>query len=407
MTVLPASLRAAALEHYAGEYGGSVLELDREASAAPGTPDLIDLTHGDTRAFTPPHAAVEDLIAALQRNDEAYTDYRGSKTLRDLLAPRLAAVLERPVDSGTELIVTPGTQGGLFTALSALIGPGDVVAIPDPDYFMSERIVRYLGATAERLPIDASDDGRLTLAGDALSAATKANVLLFSHPNNPTGGVYSQDTIKALAEWVLAKDRFCVVDQLYARQLFSGAEFLNISALPGMRERTVTLIGPSKTESMSGFRVGVAVGPSAVVDAMERVLGMASLRTAGYVQQTLRHWMDGDAAWLQERISAHQQLRDRLIATLRAIPGMRVASPLGSSYVFPDVAGTAWGISNPAPRGNALAIALKRGGVLINPGYQFGLGASTNFRINFSQDADRLWEASRRIERVLVGSRDS
>jgi aspartate/methionine/tyrosine aminotransferase len=396
----PEPLRRAALEHYADTYGASVYELDRELSAGTAGPDLIDLTHGDTCAFLPPGTAAEDLIAAVEANGEAYTDYRGSASLRAVLAPRLAAVLDRPVDARSELIVTPGTQGGLFTALSAVVGPGDVVAIPDPDYFMSERIVRYLGADAARIPIAVSESGHLTLPRDVLDAVN-ANVLLLSHPNNPTGGVYTPDTIAALSEWVAGGDRLCVVDQLYARQLFTGAEFLNLCALPAMRERTVTLIGPSKTESMSGYRVGVAVGPPDIVDEMERVLAMASLRTAGYAQQSLRRWMDSDAAWLRTRIAAHQQLRDRLIASLRAISGVVVASPMGSSYVFPDATDTAWGIANPSPRGNALAIALKHAGVLINPGYQFGLEGTMRFRINFSQDADRLWEACTRISRVL------
>jgi aspartate/methionine/tyrosine aminotransferase len=397
----PPALRAAALEHYAEEYGGSVLELDRELAAAAGTTALIDLTHGDTRAFTPPEYAAAGLADAIEANDEAYTEYRGSGALRALLAPRLAALLGLPVDPGSQLIVTPGTQGGLFAALSALVGPGDVVAIPDPDYFMSERIVRYLGAGAVRLPLQRRADGRLVLRSSDLAAAN-ATVLLLSHPNNPTGGVYAQETIRALAEWAISGERLCVVDQLYSRQLFDGAEFLNLASLPGMAARTVTLIGPSKTESMSGYRVGVAVAPATVIDAMERILAMASLRTAGYAQQTLRHWLDADEQWLQQRIAAHQQLRDRLLESLRAIPGLEVATPLGSSYVFPDVANTGWGTANPQPRGNALAIALKQGGVLINPGYQFGASGVTSFRINFSQDAERLWEACARIKQVLT-----
>jgi aspartate/methionine/tyrosine aminotransferase len=401
----PESLRAAALDDYVAGYGDSVLELDRAVAAAPGPADLIDLTHGDTRAFVPPASAAADLVAAVRDNDEAYTAYRGSESLRRGLAPRLAALLGRPVDPAAELIVTPGTQGGLFAALSALIGPGDAVALPDPDYFMSERIVAYLGARAVRLALEVAPDGRLSVAGRALAQAADARLLLFSHPNNPTGGVYAPDTIAALAEWVAGGDRLCIVDQLYCRQLFEGVEFTQLSALPGMAQRTVTLVGPSKTESMSGYRVGVAVAPGPVIDTMERVLAMASLRTTAYAQQVLRHWLDGDGDWITRRAAEHQALRDSLVALLRGISGASVASPLGGSYVFPDVAGTAWATAN-APangsrRGDALAIALKAGGVLINPGYQFGRDAATRFRINFSQDAERLWEACARIERVL------
>lgn len=397
------ALRAAAQEDYADEYGGSVLDLDRAVAAAPGPEDLIDLTHGDTRAFPPPPSARADLLAAVDVNDEAYTDYRGSASLRARLAPRLAGLLERPVDPGRELIVTPGTQGGLFVALSALVAPGDVVALPDPDYFMSERIVAYLGGRAVRLPLDVAPDGRLTLADGALADAAAARLLLLSHPNNPTGGVYAPETAQALAAWTLEGERLAVVDQLYCRQLFDGARFTHLGALPGMPERTVTLVGPSKTESMSGYRVGVAVAPPAVVDTMERVLGMASLRTTAYAQQALRHWMDGDGDWIARRAADHQALRDRLLAALRAIPGVAVASPLGSSYVFPDAAETAWGAAHRDDPGNALAIDLKAGGVLINPGYQFGRDGAERFRINFSQDAARLTRATERIAAVLAG----
>jgi aspartate/methionine/tyrosine aminotransferase len=399
----PPALRAASLPHYAADYGGSVLELDREVSAAPAPDGLIDLTHGDTRAFRPPDRAAADLAGAVRDNDEAYTDYRGSASLRVRLAPRLQRLLGRPVDPAGELIVTPGTQGGLFAALSALVAPGDVVAIPDPDYFMSERIVAYLGGRARRLALALAPDGRLTLAEGELRAADDARLILLSHPNNPTGGVYSPVVLDALASWTRAGDRLAVVDQLYCRQLFAGADFTHVTALPGMAERTITLVGPSKTESMSGFRLGAAVAPAPVIDTMERVLAMASLRTAAYAQQALRHWMDDDTVWLHERVAEHHQLRDRLLDTLRAIDGLRVATPLGSSYVFPDAAGTPWGHAHRTGRGNALALALKRAGVLVCPGYQFGFGAPRAFRVNFSQDAARLDEAARRIAGVLRG----
>jgi aspartate/methionine/tyrosine aminotransferase len=400
---VPAALRAAALEGYAVDYGASVYDLDVELGRAPGAPQLIDLTHGDTRAFLPPPYASADLDDAIRENTEAYTAYRGSESLRHLLAPRLELLLGRTVDPLGELIITPGTQGGLFAALSALVGPGDVVAIPDPDYFMSERIVSYLGGRAVRLPLSVSEDGRLSFASSALAGAEEANLLLFSHPNNPTGGVYTAEAIAALAEFVARGDRLAIVDQLYCRQLFAGSGFVHLASLPGMAARTVTLVGPSKTESMSGYRVGAAIGPSPVIDSMERVVSMASLRTTGYAQQVLRHWLDSDAGWIEERVVAHQALRDELVARFRAIDGVSVAAPRGSSYVFPDVSGTAWGLAHPDPRGNTLAIALKHAGVLINPGYQFGLGAPLSFRINFSQDAARLFESLERITQVLSG----
>jgi aspartate/methionine/tyrosine aminotransferase len=403
----PPRLQAAALEHYGAIYGRSVVELDRALAAAPGPPDLIDLTHGDTRAFEPPAIAAEDMADAIADNSEAYTAYRGSASVRARLAPRVAALVGRPVDPERELIVTPGTQGGLFAALSALVSPGEVVAVPDPEYFMDERICAYLGATCHRIPLVEDGHGLLTVDPGDLERATDtgARMLVLSHPNNPTGGVYAPGTAAELARWVTDGDRYAVVDQLYGRLVFPGMDFVTIGALPGMAERTVTLLGPSKTESMSGYRVGVAVGPPEVIDAMERVVSLTSLRTSGYGQQVLRHWMDGDAAWLEKRIAAHRDVRDSLVARLRSVPGLRVACPAGSSYVFPDVSDTALGRHLATGPGgaddHAVAVALKAAGVLVSPGYQFGPSGRGRFRINFSQDATRLAEAADRIAATL------
>jgi aspartate/methionine/tyrosine aminotransferase len=394
----PPALNAAALDDYAASYGASVLDLDKALAAAPGPADLIDLTHGDTRAFVPPAVAAADFDAAVAENTEAYTAYRGSASLRSAVAPRLARLLGRPVDGASQVIVTPGTQGGLFTALSALISPGDRVALPDPEYFMSERIIAYLGGKALRLPLTQDSRGLLSISPDALAAAATADLLVLSHPNNPSGGVYTAETVHALADLVTASDMLAVVDQLYCRLIFAGTEYLHLSALPGMAERTVTLLGPSKTESMSGYRVGVAVGPAPVIDVMERVLSLTSLRTGGYSQQVLRHWMADDDAWLAERTAAHEAIRDDLVARLRAIPGVNVTPPAGSSYVFPDASVTEAGSND-----HDLALALKAAGVLVSPGYQFGPSGRGRFRINFSQDAGRLALAVERIEAVLRG----
>jgi aspartate/methionine/tyrosine aminotransferase len=406
----PSRISDAALDAYASAYGASVGELDRRLGAAPAPADLIDLTHGDTRAFTPPPSALEDFAAGLAENSEAYTPYRGSAAVRRSLAPRLEALGGRPVDPAREVIITPGSQGALFAALSALVSPGDVVALPDPDYFANERIVASLGGRVLRLATVQDDAGSLRIAAGELDAASGAGarLLLCSNPNNPTGGVYAPAACEELARFAVANDVWCVIDELYCRLLYGGARFVHIASLPGMAERTVTLFGPSKTESMSGFRVGAAVAPAEVVDAMERVLSLASIRAAGYSQQALRHWLEGDGEWLAERVAAHESLRDKLLARLRGLPGVQVATPAGSSYVFPDVSGTPLAQRCAGADGRpaddfAIALALKGAGVLVSPGYQFGPSGRGHFRINFSQHADRLDDALSRIEATLTG----
>ncbi len=401
---LPPSVGAAELSHYAASYGFSVRDMDRQIAATLGPEDLIDLTHGDTRAFTPPDVARLDFDEAVRDNTEAYSPYRGSSTVRAILAPRVAALLQRPVDPVHEMILTPGTQGGLFTALSALAAPGDVVAFPSREYFMDERIASYLGATSHRIPLHQDANGVITIEDADLDEATRAGVsgVVLSNPNNPTGGVYARESLERLAEWAVATNIWAVVDELYCRLIFTGHDYVHLGALEGMVDRTVTLIGPSKTESMSGYRVGVAIGPGGVIDSMEQVISFAALRTGGYAQHSLRHWMDDDHLWLEGRIEAHQAIRDSLVERLRAIPGVRVSTPAGSSYVFPSFAETPWAQAGRGDDDFALTAALKRAGVLVSPGYQFGLDGRGHFRINFSQSGDRLDHACEIIERTLT-----
>ncbi|HUY16397.1 MAG TPA: aminotransferase class I/II-fold pyridoxal phosphate-dependent enzyme [Acidimicrobiales bacterium] len=399
----PPALIGAELRAYASQYGASVREMDRTVAESPGPDDLIDLTHGDTRAFLPPSSARSDFEAAVEDNTEAYSPYRGSAVVRGALAPRVGSLLGREVDPTLELILTPGTQGGLFTSLSALVAPGDVVALPSKEYFMDERICAYLGAGTHRIALRQSAEGIMTIDQADLVEATRSGArgIVLSHPNNPTGGVYARETAERLAAWVVANDMWAVVDQLYCRLIFDDHEFVHLGSLPGMAERTVTLVGPSKTESMSGYRLGAAVGPRDVVEAMEQVISLASLRTAGYSQHSLRHWMDSDGPWLSERTAAHQEIRDSLVKSLLSVPGMKVSAPAGSSYVFPDASESPWALRHGTNDDYALAIALKKIGVLISPGYQFGLDGRGHFRINFSQDFDRLSLASGRIQEFL------
>jgi aspartate/methionine/tyrosine aminotransferase len=254
-----------------------------------------------------------------------------------------------------------------------------------------------------RLPLDQDDQGRLSIGAERLAAARaeRPRLLLFSHPNNPTGGVYDASTIQALAKFAVDEDLVVVVDQLYCRLIYGGVTYTHLGALPGMIERTVTLVGPSKTESMSGYRVGVAVGPPAAVDVMERVLSLSSLRAAAYCQQALRHWIVGDADWLAQRIAEHQELRDLLVERLRTIPGVSVASPAGSSYVFPLIEAPRWARNGDGPDDHEIAVAFKAAGVLVSPGYQFGPAGRGRFRINFSQDRERLLIAIERITTAL------
>lgn len=399
----PSALVRAGLEGYKKLYGQSVLEMDAMLAKVPPHPNQIDLTHGDTTAFLPPASAFLDFAKAVEKNTEAYSAYRGSSTVRNVLAPRLTNLLEVEVDPVTEVIITPGTQGALYSALSSLVGPGTLVAFPATEYFMNERIVSYLGGESIRIPTFISEDGYIEIEESNLLRASShgASVFVFSNPNNPTGGIYSRKMCEKLAVWAKNSAIAVIVDQLYCRLIYDGRDFTNFCGLPGMRDQTITLLGPSKTESMSGFRVGIAVAPLKLINSMESVLSMTSLRTAGYAQHALTHWLDKDEEWLTERIQLHQVIRDYLVLGLSEIPGVKVTVPAGSSYVFPDFSKVESVNHNNYDDDFVLTKDLKLAGVLVSPGYQSGIHGRGHFRINFSQHFDSIKLAVDRIRSLV------
>jgi aspartate/methionine/tyrosine aminotransferase len=196
------------------------------------------------------------------------------------------------LNAGPEnVLLTPGSQAGLYTALSAIVEQGDDVILADPEYLSSERMLHYLGARVTRVPLLRDPTGLARLDFAALEAAMKCGPALLSNPNNPTGGIHGEETIRTIAKLAQRYDVLVLVDQLYCRLLYGGTMFHHLAAVEGMEDRTVTLLGPSKTESLSGYRVGVAVAPAHLVNRMENVFSISALRAPAYAQHILPRWL--------------------------------------------------------------------------------------------------------------------
>jgi aspartate/methionine/tyrosine aminotransferase len=392
----PERIRDLSLPERHAILGRSLREAERELEAAPFSGDLLDVTYANTHRFPPPSWALPDFVAAASGAGMTYTPYRGDRVVRSAVAESLSAYLGLGIDPDSGLILTPGSQAALFVALSAIVGQSDRAALVDPDYMSDERILRFLGARVTHVPLTWADEAAppsIDLA--ALEAAFRdgATTLVFSNPNNPTGMVLPREVIRKIAELAVRFDATVIVDELYSRLVYDGAVFPHLIAEPGMAERCITLMGPSKTESMSGYRVGVAVGPPELIDRMEDVLGVSVLRAPAYAQHVLTRWLSDDHPFVAARVHEYQALRDRTVETLNASGLVRVRAAQGTAYMFPDA--TEVGCDE-----QTIALALKsEAGLLVNPGYQFGPHGARHFRICFAQD-EAVWD--RAMGRMLA-----
>jgi aspartate/methionine/tyrosine aminotransferase len=362
----------------------------------------VDFSHGDVDAFPPTPGSSEAWKDGFEKGaQQAYTEYRGAAQIREGLADRLGKFTGRPISADSELIITPGTQGALFIALGATVASGTKVAVAEPDYFANRKLVRFFGGEIVPIPLQyqeiPSENGPdLNRLEAAFKTGTK--VFVFSTPNNPTGLVYSSSSIAAISKLAATHNVTLVVDQLYSRMLYSGEVYTHLRACDTQPENLITIMGPSKTESLSGFRLGTAFGTSRLIERMERLQAIVSLRAAGYNQAALDTWFNEPSGWMEKRIREHEAIRDELLKIFRTA-GFPTTTPQAGSYLFPQL---------PLLDVNTntfVKLLRHQAGVTVTPGTEFAPGSSDSIRLNFSQDHTAAVAAAERIVKMVEAYR--
>ena len=187
-----------------------------------------------------------------------------------------------------------------------------------------------------------------------------------------------------------------IVDELYSRQIFDNHPYTHLRAQNIVNpDNLITIIGPSKTESLSGFRLGVAFGSPKLITRMEKLQAIVSLRCAGYNQAVFQTWFHEPEGWMKERVAAHQAIRDDLLQLFGSESGVSVRPTEGGSYIFPRVEGL---IPNIKDFTKILRI---QAGVTVTPGIEFGPQFTDCFRLNFSQDAKKAHDAIVRTLQII------
>ena len=398
MSYLDDKFKRLGIDNAAGqEERQAAAQLDIRGEKLPGR--AVNFSHGDVDAHEPTPGALEVFVEGFKKGGEvAYTVYRGSKDIRKDVAAKLAAFTGAPIDYDNEIILTPGTQGALFLALGCLVGRGDKVAIVEPDYFDNRKLVEFFDG--ELIPVKLDYLGQDSCAGVNLPALEETfkqgvKLFLFSNPNNPTGVIYSEEEIKTIASLAKKYNVTLIVDELYSRQIFDNHPYTHLRALAERPDNLLTIMGPSKTESLSGFRLGTAFGTAAIIERMEKLQAIVTLRAPGYSQYVFKLWFNEPKGWLADRIAQHQQIRDDLVAVVRSHAGCQVRKTEGGSYIFPSLPPMDISISDFAK------VVRQLTGVAITPGTEFGPQFVHNFRVNFSQDHDDAIDAVERVMTVM------
>src|SRR5229473_677509 len=344
--------------------------------------------------FHPAAPVVDALRSAVAAGRDRYVSPRGIPALREAVADYLKRT--RAVDVAPEqVLIAPGCKMALSLAMMALIEPADEVLYPDPGFPIYPSFVRGLGAKAVPFFLEEKNHFQPDIAEIAEKISPRTKVLIFNSPNNPTGTVFSHATLAHMAELAAKHDLWIIADEIYARILFSGT-YKSIWALPGMAERTVIIDGFSKSFAMTGWRLGYAVAPQRVIDAMDLLVLNTFTCAAEFTQVAAIEALRDSTDAVDAMVAEYRKRRELFVAGLNRIPGFRCQAPDGAFYAWVNIEDT--GLSAEEVQ----KLLLEEAGVAGIAGAAFGPGGKNYLRFSLVSARNLLEEALERMQRVSV-----
>ncbi len=344
--------------------------------------------------FHPAPPVVDALRDAVAAGRDRYCSTRGVPALREAIAAYLKRT-RRLNAAAEQVLVAPGCKMALSLAMMALIEPGDEVLYPDPGFPIYPSFTRGLGATAVPFGLEEKNQFQPDLEEIAAKITPRTSVIIFNSPNNPTGTVFSREALERLAELARKHDLWILSDEIYARILFRG-EYQSIWALPGMAERTVIIDGFSKSFAMTGWRLGYAVAPVKVVDAMDLLVLNTFTCAAEFTQVAAVEALRDSSNAVDAMVEEYRKRRELFVSGLNRIPGFRCLPPQGAFYAWVNIEETG------LPAEEVQRILLEEGGVAGIGGAAFGPGGRNYLRFSLVSARNLLEDALERMQRVSL-----
>ena len=360
----------------------------RMLGIAAGMTDVIALGRGDPDFHTPAHI-VQAAKAALDANQHHYTGPTGLPALRQAIARDLKESygLDYTAD---EIVVTAGVQESIMLCMLALVTPGDEVLITSPRFTTYDTAVHLCGGVPVPVPTIEANDFALDVAEIATRITPRTRMFVMVSPNNPTGAVTPPAVIRQIADLAIKHDILIIADEIYAKMIYAPNEHLSIATLPGMKERTITLNGFSKTYAMTGWRVGYLAAPLDFVHKVTEPRHTLSINTCTVSQHAALAALTGPQEPLHAMLAEYAERRDWLMPALTAA-GFTFGHPGGAFYIYTNISSTGMAAPEFCER------LLRETGVMLFPGTMFGDTSTDYIRISYLQPLPMIQDAMRRI----------
>ena len=360
----------------------------RMLGIAAGLRDVIAMGRGDPDFHTPAHI-VAAAKAALDANQHHYTGPTGLPALREAIAQDLRAGYGLSYGAD-EIVVTAGVQESIMLCMLGLVSAGDEVLITSPRFTTYDTAVRLCGGIPVPVPTHEKDDFALDVAEIEKRITPRTRLFVLVTPNNPTGAVTPPHVVRKIAALSVKHDLLIISDEIYARMIYAPNEHLSIATLPGMKERTTTLNGFSKTYAMTGWRVGYLAAPADFVAKVTEPRHTLSINTCTISQHAALAALTGPQEPIEAMLSEYKARRDWLMPALTEA-GFTYGHPGGAFYIYANISQT--GMNAP----EFCETLLRETGVMVFPGSMFGDDSPDYIRIGYLQPLPVIQEAMRRI----------
>jgi aminotransferase len=331
---------------------------------------------------------------AIDANQHHYTGPTGMPALREAIAADLAK--EYGLDYGAdEIVVTAGVQESIALIMLGLVAPGDEVLITSPRFTTYDTAVHLAGGVPVPVPTFEKDDFALDPAEIEKRITPRTKMFVLVSPNNPTGAVTPPAVIREIADLAIRHDLLIIADEIYAKMIYEGNEHLSIATLPGMKERTITLNGFSKTYAMTGWRVGYLAAPADFVAKMTEPRHTLSINTCTISQHAALAAITGPREPIEAMLRDYAERRAYLMPALTEM-GLSFGHPGGAFYIYTNISSTGM----PAPV--FCEQLLRQTGVMVFPGTMFGDDSTDYIRISYLQPLPIIKEAMERIRGFIA-----
>jgi len=344
--------------------------------------------------FPTPENICEAAINSIKAGDTHYTPSAGIAEVRAVIAKYINKT--RGIDvHPDEVVMTPGAKPIMFFAILALVNEGDEVIYPNPGFPIYESMIKFVGGIP--VPIKLKEEmGFAFEVKDLKKLITpKTKMLIINTPQNPTGGILTEDEIRQIAE--VLKDRediWILSDEIYSRLIFKGEHF-SITEIPGFKDRTIILDGFSKTYAMTGWRAGYGIMNKELAKLTAQLMTNSNSCTNAMVQKACIEAYEGPQESVDKMREEFMIRRDIIVDGLNSIKGFSCIVPLGAFYAFPNITKTGYSSKD------LNELLLYKGGVAALAGTSFGEFGEGYLRFSYANSRENIKEAIRRIKEVV------